>query len=98
MTGREKGGIIALNDKNKNQRGEIAMLSRRREKKSRKVGFVVVLLCIICAPIFPLMSAFFITRLPPPAAKTCYKITMATIYIEVILLLMVAVISFIHDP
>lgn len=73
------------------------MLSRRREKKSRKVGFVV-LLCIICAPIFPLMSAFFITRLPPPAAKTCYKITMATIYIEVILLLMVAVISFIHDP
>ena len=37
------------------------MLSRRREKKSRKVGFVVVLLCIICAPIFPLMSAFFIT-------------------------------------
>ena len=34
----------------------------------------------------------------PPAAKTCYKITMATIYIEVILLLMVAVISFIHDP
>ena len=74
------------------------MLSRRREKKSRKVGFVVVLLCIICAPIFPLMSAFFITRLPPPPAKTCYKITMATIYIEVILLLMVAVISFIHDP
>lgn len=74
------------------------MLSRRRDKKSRKVGFVVVLLCIICAPIFPLMSAFFITRLPPPAAKTCYKITMATIYIEVILLLMVAVISFIHDP
>ena len=73
------------------------MLSRRREKKSGKVGFVVVLLCIICAPIFPLMSAFFITRLPPPA-KTCYKITMATIYIEVILLLMVAVISFIHDP
>ena len=28
------------------------MLSRRREKKSRKVGFVVVLLCIICAPMF----------------------------------------------
>lgn len=67
-------------------------------KKSGKAGFVVVLLCIICAPIFPLVSAFFITRLPPPAAKTCYKITMATIYIEVILLLMVAVISFIHDP
>ena len=44
------------------------MLSRRREKKSGKVGFVVVLLCIICAPIFPLVSAFFITRLPPPAA------------------------------
>ena len=68
------------------------MLSRRCEKKLGKVGFVVVLLCIICAPIFPLVSAFFIT------AKTCYKITMATIYIEVILLLMVAVISFIHDP
>ena len=38
------------------------MLSRRCEKKLGKVGFVVVLLCIICAPIFPLVSAFFITR------------------------------------
>lgn len=74
------------------------MLLRRRGERSGKVSFGVVLLCIICAPIFPLVSAFFITRLPPPAAKTCYKITMATIYIEVILLLIIAVISFIHDP